>query len=78
MVQNLIFLGFLLILFLNFNLRIFSLRLNFRFDLISFGLILLSFWICALIVISRSSILFINFNLVYFLLNIFFYYFFYF
>lgn len=72
MVQNLIFLGFLLILFLNFNLNFFSMRLFFRFDVLSFGLILLSFWICALILISRSSILFKNFNLIYFLVNVFF------
>jgi NADH-ubiquinone oxidoreductase chain 4 len=44
--------------------------MNFAFDLISFGLILLSFWICALIVISRRRIYFFNKNFYYFLFNV--------
>lgn len=72
MVQNLLFLGFLFILFLNFDLNFFSLSFFFSFDVLSFGLILLSFWICALIIMSSRSILFKNFNLIYFLINIFF------
>lgn len=72
MVQNLIFLGGVLIIILNFNNRIFSLRVVFGFDLMSFGLILLSFWICSLIIISSSSVTFLNLNFVYFLLNVFF------
>lgn len=72
MVQNLIFLGFFLIIFLGFNNFLFSLSLIFGFDIISFGLILLSFWICGLIIISRSSIFFLKLNHIYFLFNIFF------
>lgn len=72
MVQNIIFLGGVLLFFFNFNNRIFSLRIFFGLDLISFGLILLSFWICSLIIISRSSVVFLNLNTIYFLLNIFF------
>lgn len=72
MVQNLIFFGFLLILIINYINSIFSISLIFGFDLLSFGLILLRFWICALIIISRSLVFFLNFNSVYFLLNIFF------
>jgi len=72
MVQNLIFLGFLLILFFNYNNLVFSISLVFGLDLLSFGLILLTFWICALIIISRNLVFFLNFNFNYFLLNIFF------
>jgi NADH-ubiquinone oxidoreductase chain 4 len=43
MVQNLIFLGGFLMIALNFNNGFFSVRIFFGFDLISFGLILLSF-----------------------------------
>lgn len=70
MVQNLIFLGFFLFLLFNFNFIVFLISINFAFDLISFGLILLSFWICALILISRSSIYFLNKNYYYFLFNV--------
>lgn len=72
MVQNFLFLGFLLILFFNFNNLSFSLGLFFGLDLLSFGLILLRFWICALIIIRRRSIYFLKINYFYFLLNIFF------
>lgn len=72
MVQNLIFLGFSLIIFLGFSNRIFFLGLNLGIDLISLGLILLSFWICALIIISRNSIYFLNLNFIFFLVNVFF------
>jgi NADH-ubiquinone oxidoreductase chain 4 len=72
MVQNIIFLGFLFILIINFNYIFFSIRIFFGFDILSFGLILLRFWICALILMSRSSIFFLNLNLKYFLFNIFF------
>lgn len=72
MVQNLIFLGFFLVFILGFNKRFFFLSLRLGIDLMSLGLILLRFWICALIVISRFSINKINLNKIYFLLNIFF------
>lgn len=70
MVQNLFFFGFFLILLFNFNFIFFFISINFAFDLVSFGLILLSFWICALIIISRSSIYFLNKNFFYFLFNV--------
>lgn len=49
---------------------IFNINLIFGLDLLSFGLILLSLWICGLIVISRTRIYFSNFNNNYFLLNV--------
>mgnify|MGYP003471106032 FL=1 len=70
MVQNLMFLGFFLFLLFNFNFIVFFISINFAFDLISFGLILLRFWFCALILISRSSIYFLNKNYYYFLFNV--------
>ena len=72
MAQNLIFLGGVLMIALNFNNSFFSVRIFFGFDLISFGLILLSFWICSLIIMSSSSVIFFKMNFIYFLLNIFF------
>lgn len=72
MVQNLLILGIIFIFFFFFNNLIFSVSINFGFDLLSFGLILLSFLICFLIIISRSSIFFNNLNFNYFLLNVFF------
>jgi NADH-ubiquinone oxidoreductase chain 4 len=42
----------------------------FGIDILSFGLILLSFWICALIIISSSGVLFFKLNFNYFLFNI--------
>lgn len=72
MVQNFLFLGALLILIINFIGQIFSIRIFFGLDLISFGLILLRFWICSLIIISRNSVFFLNYNFNYFLINIFF------
>lgn len=70
MVQNLIFFAFFSLLMYNFNFIIFYISINFAFDLISFGLILLSFWICALIIISRRSIYFSNNNFYFFLFNV--------
>lgn len=70
MVQNLLFIGFFLILLFNFNFIIFFISISFAFDLVSFGLVLLRFWICSLIVISRSSIYFFNKNFSYFLFNV--------
>jgi hypothetical protein len=43
MVQNLMFLGLLFIIFFGFRNNIFCLGLSFGVDLVSFGLILLSF-----------------------------------
>lgn len=42
----------------------------FGLDLLSYGLILLSLWICGLIIISRRSLYFRNLNFNYFLFNI--------
>jgi NADH-ubiquinone oxidoreductase chain 4 len=72
LVQNLIILGGGLIFLENFNSSIFSLGLFFGFDLMSFGLILLSFWVCSLIIIARRLVYKQNLNFIYFLLNIFF------
>jgi NADH-ubiquinone oxidoreductase chain 4 len=70
MVQNLVFLGFFIILLFNFNFLVFYISINFAFDLISFGLILLSLWICSLIIISRGVVYFLNKNSYYFLFNV--------
>jgi len=70
MVQNIIFFCFFLCLFLFYNVRLFNSFIVFGLDVLSFGLILLSFWICALIVISRRRVFFIKLNFNYFLFNI--------
>nr|YP_010498956.1 NADH dehydrogenase subunit 4 [Microtendipes umbrosus]UWR98452.1 NADH dehydrogenase subunit 4 [Microtendipes umbrosus] len=70
MVQNMIFFLFFVFLMLNFNLMMFNMEWIFGVDLLSYGLILLSFWICALMILSSSSIYFQNFNFNYFLFNI--------
>lgn len=70
MVQNIIFFLFFLALFLNYNLRVFNSFIIFGLDILSFGLILLSFWICALIIMSRRGVYFRNLNLNYFLFNV--------
>lgn len=70
MVQNLIFILFFLFLLFNFNFSIFFISINFAFDLVSFGLILLSLWICSLIVISRRSFFFLNNYFYFFLSNV--------
>lgn len=70
MVQNLIFFLIFILFFFNFNFSLFFLYLNFRVDLLSFGLIFLRIWICRLIIISRRIIYFNNINYSYFLLNI--------
>jgi len=68
--QNIFFFLFFLFVFLSFNLNIFNIELFFGLDLLSFGLVLLRIWICALIVISRRSIYFLKLNFNYFLFNI--------
>jgi len=70
MVQNIIFFCFFLCLLINYNFCIFDSYIIFGLDILSFGLILLSFWICALIIISRRGVYFLNLNFNYFLLNI--------
>lgn len=70
MVQNLMFVIFFIFLLFNFNFSIFFVSINFAFDLVSFGLVLLSFWVCALMLISRRRIYFFNKNFYFFLLTI--------
>lgn len=70
MVQNIIFFCFFLCLFISFNLRLFNSVIIFGIDVLSFGLILLSFWICALIIMSRRGVYFSKLNFNYFLFNI--------
>lgn len=70
MVQNIIFFCFFLVLILNYNLSIFSCSIVFGLDILSFGLILLSFWICGLIIMSSRGVYFIKLNFNYFLFNV--------
>lgn len=69
-IQNIFFILIFIVFFLNYNLTIFNIRLIFGLDLLSFGLILLRIWICALIIISRRNLFVINFNFNYFLFNV--------
>lgn len=59
MVQNMLFFGFFLLLFIFCSMGFF-LSFDFGVDIISFGLILLSFWICGLMILSRNIIYFLN------------------
>nr|YP_010728523.1 NADH dehydrogenase subunit 4 [Endochironomus albipennis]WEF49764.1 NADH dehydrogenase subunit 4 [Endochironomus albipennis] len=70
MVQNMFFFLFFVFFFMNFNLQMFNMQFFFGMDLLSFGLILLSIWICGLMIMSSSSVLFYNINKNYFLFNI--------
>lgn len=70
MVQNIFFFFFFFFLCKNFNIFIFDITWIFGIDLLSFGLILLRIWICALIIISRGRIYFLNLNFNYFLFNV--------
>jgi len=70
MVQNIIFFCFFIFLFISYNIRLFNSVIFFSLDVLSFGLILLSFWICALIIMSRRGVYFIKLNYNYFLFNI--------
>lgn len=67
MVQNIIFFCFFLCLFIGYNAFIFNVFTIFSFDILSYGLILLSFWICALMVMARRGTYFSNLNINYFL-----------
>ena len=68
MVQNFLFLIFFLFLIsINFNNYICRISYFLGLDLISFGLILLRIWICALIIISRERVLKFNNYVNYFL-----------
>nr|YP_010728510.1 NADH dehydrogenase subunit 4 [Stictochironomus juncaii]WEF49751.1 NADH dehydrogenase subunit 4 [Stictochironomus juncaii] len=70
MVQNMFFFVFFIMIMCNFNLMMFSVSFFFGMDLLSFGLVLLSVWICALMVMSSSNIYFTKLNFNYFLFNV--------
>lgn len=67
MVHNFLFLGLFFLIIINFKNFFFNLRLEFGIDLLSFGLIILSFWISALIILSRRRIYFLKNNYLNFL-----------
>lgn len=67
-VQNILFiLIFLFILFINFNSFTYNISYFLGVDLISYGLILLRIWICALILISREIVFKLNNYVTYFI-----------
>jgi len=71
MVQNfLFFISFLFILFNNCSNYWVNMSYFLGCDIISYGLILLSFWICSLILIARESVFKYNNYINFFLLNI--------
>nr|UDY72225.1 NADH dehydrogenase subunit 4 [Attacus atlas formosanus] len=71
LVQMMIFLMAYLFLNLSINLMLFSnLSYYYSCDLISFGLILLSIWICGLMIMSSESVLKLNFYYNFFLFNV--------
>lgn len=68
MVQNFLFiLIFVFILFVNFNSFSYNISYFLGTDLISYGLILLRIWICALILISREIVFKLNNYVIYFI-----------
>ena len=72
-VQNIVFLStFIFIVVNNLNFFFVKIRYFLGFDIISFGLILLSFWICSLIIIAREKVFFYNLNSQFFLLLVYF------
>nr|YP_009500644.1 NADH dehydrogenase subunit 4 [Ernolatia moorei]AWT58419.1 NADH dehydrogenase subunit 4 [Ernolatia moorei] len=71
MVQMMLF--FMMFLFMNLNLNIMNfnnLSYMFSCDLISFGLILLSIWICSLMIMASENLLKMNFFVNFFLFNL--------
>nr|ATR80946.1 NADH dehydrogenase subunit 4 [Cricula trifenestrata] len=71
MVQNMIFLLFFLFMNLTMHLMFFcNLSYFISCDLISFGLILLSIWICGLMIMASENLLKLNFYLNFFLFNV--------
>nr|UIB41632.1 NADH dehydrogenase subunit 4 [Samia ricini] len=71
MVQMLIFLMTYLFMNLTINLNLFSnLSYFYSCDLISFGLILLSIWICGLMIMASENLLKLNFYYNFFLFNV--------
>nr|YP_010471485.1 NADH dehydrogenase subunit 4 [Thienemanniella nipponica]UVG40824.1 NADH dehydrogenase subunit 4 [Thienemanniella nipponica] len=71
MVQNfLFFMMFLMILFFSFNYYFLKISYFLGMDLLSYGLVILTVWICSLMMISSSSIYLNNNNIKYFILMI--------
>nr|YP_010728458.1 NADH dehydrogenase subunit 4 [Polypedilum yongsanensis]WEF49699.1 NADH dehydrogenase subunit 4 [Polypedilum yongsanensis] len=70
MIQNMFLFLMFFTFFFNFNLMMFNVEMIFAIDLLSFGLILLSIWICALMIMSSNSLYNLNLNYNYFLLNV--------
>nr|AMJ17385.1 NADH dehydrogenase subunit 4 [Rondotia menciana] len=71
MVQLMLF--FLIFLFMNLNLNIMNfsnLSYMYSCDIISFGLIILSIWICSLMIMASENLLKLNFYVNFFLFNI--------
>lgn len=67
-VQNLVFfIFFLLVFFINYNYYFSKISYFLGIDLLSYGLVLLTFWIISLILISSSSVFYFNKNISYFL-----------
>nr|YP_010354135.1 NADH dehydrogenase subunit 4 [Penicillifera tamsi]UOG84795.1 NADH dehydrogenase subunit 4 [Penicillifera tamsi] len=71
MVQMMLF--FMMFLFMNLNLNIMNfnnMSYMFSCDLISFGLILLSIWICGLMIMASENLLKMNFFINFFMFNV--------
>nr|YP_010354161.1 NADH dehydrogenase subunit 4 [Penicillifera lactea]UOG84821.1 NADH dehydrogenase subunit 4 [Penicillifera lactea] len=71
MVQMMLF--FMMFLFMNLNLNIMNfnnMSYMFSCDLISFGLILLSIWICSLMIMASENLLKMNFFMNFFMFNV--------
>nr|AJH66233.1 NADH dehydrogenase subunit 4 [Bombyx mori] len=71
LVQMMLF--FMMFLFMNLNLNImcfFNMSYMFYCDIISFGLILLSIWICSLMIMAGESLFKLNFYFNFFLFNV--------
>nr|AKM22824.1 NADH dehydrogenase subunit 4 [Bombyx mori] len=71
LVQMMLF--FMMFLFMNLNLNImcfFNMSYMFYCDIISFGLILLSIWICSLMIMASESLFKLNFYFNFFLFNV--------
>nr|YP_009122008.1 NADH dehydrogenase subunit 4 [Bombyx huttoni]AJH65741.1 NADH dehydrogenase subunit 4 [Bombyx huttoni] len=71
LVQMMLFFFFFLFMNLNLNIMCFS-NMSYMFycDIISFGLIMLSVWICSLMIMASSNLLKLNFYINFFLFNI--------
>nr|YP_010950971.1 NADH dehydrogenase subunit 4 [Thienemanniella curva]WML69312.1 NADH dehydrogenase subunit 4 [Thienemanniella curva] len=67
-VQNLIFfMFFMMVFFMNYNYYFSKISYFLGGDLLSYGLVLLTFWITSLMIMSSSSVFYFNKNISYFL-----------